>query len=87
MHSSGYTVLYDEDIMLSDFLKASKDYLKWKDEDFLLARRQSKARLVKRDSALKEAKKESLPKVEERKKEPEKNYAEEPKGQEKGIFS
>ncbi|CAG2236820.1 unnamed protein product [Mytilus edulis] len=79
MHSSGYTVLYDEDIMLSDFLKASKDYLKWKDEDFLLARRQSKARLVKRDSALKEAKKESLPKVEERKKEPEKNYAEKPK--------
>ncbi|VDI30258.1 Hypothetical predicted protein [Mytilus galloprovincialis] len=79
MHSSGYTVLYDEDIMLSDFLKASKDYLKWKDEDFLLARRQSKDRLVKKDNALKEIKKESLPKVEESKKEPEKINAEKPK--------
>lgn len=87
MHSSGYTVLYDEDIMLSDFLKASKDYLKWKDEDFLLARRQSKDRLVKKDNALKEIKKESLPKVEESKKEPEKINAEKPKGKGKGIIN
>ncbi|CAC5389321.1 LRRK2 [Mytilus coruscus] len=83
MHSSGFSLLYDEDIMLSDFLKASKDYLKWKDEDFLLARRQSKDRLVKRDSSLRETnKKESLPKVVESKKEAEKNYAEKSQNEE-----
>ena len=66
IHGSGHLQLFEEDILLSEYLQDSKAFLAWKGEGSLHTRKSSQINQEKLKEAKIEKKKEDIQKIEEK---------------------